>query len=268
MKTKLALLLLMAPIFLFGQMKREVLTYNGIQYLKYTPTTMAVKGAILYLHGISERGTDPTLIENNEIPKQLKAGLEVPYIVVAPQLPSSQGGWWANTTDPIIELMKTYKLDLHITGISLGGMAVATLVYSKPGLFKTAASVCGKLDAPDNPTAALMTTAMGLIPTIHYYDPTDVTISYGYGSIKAMCDQLKAQGKDVTLVLLTGSPSAHVIWPQAYATTQYWQWLASKVAPVTPPPTPTVSIDSQYRIGDDMYIVSGGQVFKVALTPN
>src|SRR4051812_7824317 len=92
MKTKLTLLLLIAPIFLFGQMKREVLNYNGIQYLKYTPTTMAVKGAILYLHGIGERGSDITLVERNEIPKQLKAGMEVPYIVVAPQLPSSLGG--------------------------------------------------------------------------------------------------------------------------------------------------------------------------------
>lgn len=267
MKTKLTLFLLMAPIFLFGQMKREVLTYNGVQYLKYTPTTMAIKGAILYLHGIGEKGTDPTLIENNEIPKQLKNGLEVPYIVVAPQLPSNQGGWWANTTDPIIAMMQTYKLDLHLTGISLGGMVIATLVYQKPGVFKTAASVCGKFDPPDNPTASLMITAMSKIPSIHYYDPTDVTIPYGYGSIKSMCDQLKTANADVTFITLTGNPSPHVIWPQAYATNQYWQWLASKVTPVAPPPA-TVAIDKQYRIGDDMFIESGGQVFKVALTPN
>jgi len=267
MKTKLTLFLLLAPMLLFGQMKREVLTYNGIQYLKYTPTTMAVKGAILYLHGIGEKGTDPTLIENNEIPKQLKNGLEVPYIVVAPQLPSNQGGWWANTTDPIISMMQTYNLNLHLTGISLGGMVIATLVYQKPGVFKTAASVCGKFDPPDNPTGALMITAMSKIPSIHYYDPTDVTIPYGYGSIKSMCDQLKAQSADVTFITLTGNPSPHVIWPQAYATNQYWQWLASKVTPTPPPPT-TVAIDKQYRIGDDMFIESGGQVFKVALTPN
>lgn len=258
MKTKLTLLLLIAPILLFGQMKREVLTYNGIQYLKYTPTTMAVKGAILYLHGIGERGTDPTLIERNEIPKQLKAGMEVPYIVVAPQLPSSLGGWYGNITYPIIDLMKTYGLDLHLTGISLGGMTVPSLVSEKPGVFKTASTVSGMVDGTVK--TAIFAEFMK-IPSVHYYDPTDNTIAYGYASVKDMCDQLKAKNADITLVLLTGG---HAIWPQAYLSTQYWAWLATKTAPVTT----TVAIDKQYRIGDDMFIESGGQIFKVALTPN
>src|SRR6188768_2103623 len=89
MKTIIIFLLVAMPALVFGQMKREVLTYNGTQYLKYTPTTMSVKGAILFLHGLGERGTNIALLENLEIPKQLKNGLEVPYIVVAPQLPSS-----------------------------------------------------------------------------------------------------------------------------------------------------------------------------------
>jgi predicted peptidase len=264
MKTTIIFLLVAMPALVFGQMKREVLQYNGIQYLKYTPTTMSVRGAILFLHGLGERGTNITLLENLEIPKQLKNGLEVPYIVVAPQLPSSMGGWYSNITYPIIEMMKTYNLDLHVTGLSLGAMTVPTLVSEKPGVFKTASTVCGKVEGS---IKAAILLEMGKIPSIHYYDPADVTISYGYSSVKNMVDELKLLGKDINLVLFKGSPNAHTIWPQAYATTQYWQWLASKTT-VTPPPVAAAPIDKQYRIGNDMFIESGGLIFKVPLLPN
>src|SRR6185312_15520966 len=148
---------------------------------------------------------------------------------------------------PIIDLMKTYNMPLHITGISLGAMVVPTLVNEKPGVFTTAASVCGQVDGTEK---TQIFAAISKIPSIHYYDPADVTIAYGYQSIKEMCDQLKASGSDITLVTLKGSPSAHIIWPQAYATTQYWQWLSLK----TTTTTPEVSIDKQYRIGEDMFI--------------
>ena len=117
-------------------MKREELNYNGIGYLKYTPTTTP-KGAVLFLTGIGERGSNLTLLENVEIPKQLKNGLEVPYIVVAPQLPSSYGGWYGNITNPIIDMMKGYGLDMHLTDLNLGTMSVPTIISEKPGVFKT-----------------------------------------------------------------------------------------------------------------------------------
>jgi predicted peptidase len=266
MKIIIIFLFVAMPALVFGQMKREVLQYNGIQYLKYTPTTMPVKGAILFLHGMGERGTNISLLENLEIPKQLKNGLEVPYIVVAPQLPSSMGGWWSNITYPIIEMMKTYNLDLHLTGLSLGAMSVPALISEKPGVFKTASTVCGKVEGSIRASILL---EMGKIPSIHYYDPADGTISYGYSSVKSMVDELKLLGKDINLVVLTGSPNAHTIWPQAYATTKYWQWLASKTsATPTPPPVATAPIDKQYRVGNEMFIESGGLIFKVILTPN
>jgi len=108
-------------------MKREELSYNGIKYLKYTPTTMPIRGAVLFLHGMGERGSNLALLENTEIPKQLKNGLEVPYIVVAPQLPSGYGGWYGNITGPIIEMMKGYGVDLHLAGLSLGGMSASVI---------------------------------------------------------------------------------------------------------------------------------------------
>jgi len=226
---RLTILLLLISVCSFAAMKREELSYNGIKYLKYTPTTMPIRGAVLFLHGLGERGTNLSLLENTEIPKQLKNGLEVPYIVVCPQLPSSYAGWYGNITYPIIDLMKTYNLDLHITGLSAGGMIIPTLVYEKMGTFKTAATICGQVDGT---IRNKILPEMGKIPSIHYYDPNDYTISYGYLSVKDMVETLKLQGKDIDLIKLTGSPNAHSIWPQAYQTTQYWKWLDSKTTTV------------------------------------
>lgn len=223
---KLIFILLLIPFVCFGQMKREELSYSGVKYLKYTPTTMPIKGAILHLSGMGERGSNLALLENTEIPKQLKNGLEVPYIVVCPQLPSSYNGWWSGITYPIIEMMKGYNLDLHIAGLSLGGMIIPTLVSEKPGTFKTAATVCGQVDGSKR-TAIFA--EMGKIASIHYYDPADYTIPYGYLSVKDMVDQLALQGKDIKMVTLTGSPGPHNIWYQAYQPNQYWAWLESKV---------------------------------------
>lgn len=213
-------------VSLVSGMKREVLTQNGVQYLKYTPTTLSIKGAVLFLHGMGEKGSDITKVENNDIPKQLKNGLEVPYIVIAPQLPSAMGGWWANTTGPIITMMKGYNLDLHITGLSLGAMDVPTIIGENPGVFKTVATVCGKID---NAYKAKIYAEIQKIPSIHYYDPTDGTIAYGYSSVKSMVDYFKPLGADINLVELKGSPNAHTIWPQAYLPANYWAWLDSKV---------------------------------------
>lgn len=264
MKAIIIFFLAAMPALVFGQMRREVLSYNNIQYLKYTPMTMPVRGAILFLHGMGERGSNITMLENLEIPKQLKNGLEVPYIVVAPQLPSSFGGWYSTITYPMVELMRTYGLDLHLTGLSLGAMTVPTLIYEKTGVFKTAATVCGFVDGT---MKTRIFAEMAKIPSIHYYDRNDQTIAYGYLSIKEMVDQLKPQGRDINLVLLTGSSGAHAIWGQAYATNQYWQWLDSKTGTASPPAT-TTPIDKQYRIGNEMYIESGGLTFKVPLTQN
>jgi predicted peptidase len=252
-------------MLMFAQMRREVLTYNGVQYLKYTPTTKPVKGAILFLHGMGERGSDVTLLERTEIPKLLKEGMEVPYIVVAPQLPANFGGWYGNITYPMVELVKSFGVDVHLTGLSLGAMTVPSLVAEKPGVFKTAATVCGFVDGSDATKKTAIFNEFRKIPSIHYYDPGDNTIAYGYLSIKEMTDKLKAEGKDIALVTWPGK--GHSIWDESYAANQYWAWLDTKTSAQPAPPS-TVTIDKQYRVGNDMFIESGGQVFKVALTPN
>lgn len=230
-------------------MKREVLNYNGIQYLKYSPTTMQVKGSVLFLHGIGERGTDITLVEHNEIPKQcLDPNFEVSYIVIAPQLPLNFGGWWESYTNPLVSLMKTQSGHKHLTGISLGGMRIEVILVENPGVFDSASSICGKNDVPimGQKYVDILTAELTRMPTIHYYDPADKTIQNGdgsgYVSIKAMCDQFAGKA-DITFVELSNPSNHHAIWPIAYQSGNFWKWLDSKVSPPPAPvPDPVVSM--------------------------
>ena|ERR1700748_3139454 len=221
-------------------MVRQALNYNGIPYLRYDPTSgTKPQAVIMYLHGQGEKGNDisdttSSIIEKNEIPKQMiTPGFEQPYIVIAPQLASNQGGWYANTTQPIVELCKTLGLDIYLCGLSLGSMVGPTLISDNPGVFKGLITVCGKMDISDPSKQTILYNELKRIPSIHYYDPADTTISYGYPSIKSMCDKAKANGSDCTLQLINLTSAHHNIWPIAYQVQNFWAWLSSKVsAPV------------------------------------
>ncbi len=224
-------------------MIRSALNYNGIPYLRYDPITNP-QAVILYLHGQGERGNDisdgtHSVIENNEIPKQMiTPRFEQPYIVIAPQLASSQGGWYANTTQPIVELCKTFGLDIYLCGLSLGSMVGPTLIADNPGVFKGLITVCGKDEVSDPTKVTTLYNELKRIPSIHYYDPLDTQIAYGYASIKDMCTKAKSNGSDCTLQLINLPPTAyhHAIWSTAYQVSNFWTWLASKVGPPIPKP--------------------------------
>lgn len=224
-----------------AQMIRQTLTYKGVNYLRYDPPkSTVVQGAILYLHGIGERGNtiaDLSLIERNEIPKQM-ASITVPYIVIAPQLPTALGGWYENVTNPMAELVGTLPGHHHITALSLGAMRVTIVVMENPGVFQSASTVCGKNDVSDAASITKVITEFDKMPSIHYYDPLDQTITNGYTSIKTLTDQLIQSKADCTLQLINMSGSDHhSIWSTAYQTQNFWMWLSTKVSP---PPAPVL----------------------------
>ena len=250
-------------------MKRESLIdkNSGIPYLKYTPQTLPIKGSILYLHGIGERGSDITLVEHNEIPKQMST-IEVPYIVIAPQLPLNQSGWWENFTNPMVALMKTMPGHKHLTGISLGGMRSTVILAENPGVFDSASTVCGTNDVPMMGQAFMrvLDTELTRIPTTHYYDPLDKTIENGsgYTSIKSMCDQYSGIA-DITFnnINLPG-PDHHSIWSIAYQQQNFWAWLDSKVSPLPAAvPDPVVS----WNLLNGILVGTTQSGKKVSITP-
>ena len=100
---------------------------------------------VLYLHGASHRGNDLEKLKQYGPPRMLAAGAELPYILIAPQLP--EGEIWSDAAALIglvDELSRTYPIDpdrLYVTGMSMGGRGAWYLAYRYPERFAAAAPV-------------------------------------------------------------------------------------------------------------------------------
>lgn len=145
------------------QMTRTIGKYGSEGNLMTYTSPEETKDVYLYLHGLGERGnTEAEMIsrlERNEIPALFKQGVVKPGVWICPQLKADKTSWGRNQLTPLFNILDTYKArgyDLHVTGLSLGGIGTyAAIQYAyeyngnKPGYFKTAASVCGKTATKD-----------------------------------------------------------------------------------------------------------------------
>lgn len=126
---------------------------------------------ILFLHGAGERGSDneAQLVHGGDLLASHENRTTYPAIIIAPQCPAeiywvdykrpSEAGekryfYPANAiTKPLAavkELVDDYiarglidKQNMHITGLSMGGIATFDLVFRYPNLFVTATPICG-----------------------------------------------------------------------------------------------------------------------------
>ena len=117
--------------------------------------------AVLFLHGMGERGTDGVVQTNVGIGPAIRANPErYPCIVVMPQCPpdslwSGQALEMAMAT--LEQTEKEYRTDRArtvLTGLSMGGFGTWTLGAQKPDRFCALLPVCGGGDPRDAQTLA------------------------------------------------------------------------------------------------------------------
>ncbi len=107
---------------------------------------------ILYLHGRSLRGSDLSLLTRYGLPRYLADGRDLPFIVVAPQLPDGQS--WTDTERMaalLEDVLARYPADLdrvYLTGYSMGGGGVWRLAKAHPEMFAAAAPMAALTPAP------------------------------------------------------------------------------------------------------------------------
>ncbi len=197
-------------------------TYNNLPYMEWKPVDNLPIGVILYLHGITEIGTNLDKLLVNDIPKQLKAGLEKEYIVICIQIPSGTA-FTKNQLLTAFHILDTYNLPRHVTGLSLGGMGTYAAVLNsyayngnQPGYFKTAAPIAGKTGILD------YTKYVGTAVKI-YHGTQDTTIKITPD--RNLFKYLRVNGIDV---LMKEYVAGHNVWQYAYKPDEYWNWLASK----------------------------------------
>jgi hypothetical protein len=111
---------------------------------------------VIFLHGIIEKGVSSSnlLIQESTIhtvdnvgpPKQVKLGHGFPFILLSPQLRNVHETWPDWYVVEVIEWAKeNLRVDeksIHITGLSLGGGGVFSVIEKHPELFASASPIC------------------------------------------------------------------------------------------------------------------------------
>lgn len=250
---------------------------NGGIYYEFIPPKAPI-GVVLCLTGTGQRTlTDYSLLDGIEPSKQFDNGLEVPFIVIvaAGNPKSNPVLWMRNDYNPFIEVCKSYKLPMHVNGLSLGAMCLEELITLHPGEFSSVASIAGLVNTFAWPTGSsseedLAMTEFKRIPSKFYYGTADKQINNGtgYTSMLAFSQLLQKQGADNQWQPYPGR--GHDIWPDAYK--DYWSWLVAKTTPLPPPPPPTTINDPvslSYYDGKQMvFVLASGKIIYTPIIPS
>ena len=193
-------------------------------YLLYLPKDYAETNKqwplILFLHGSGERGNDPTLINTCGLTKHLVKGMELPFIIVAPQCPKDRR--WIDQTDVLINLLddiiERYPVDqsrVYLTGLSMGGQGTWKLATDYPHRFAAIVPICGRGDT------VLARHRLTKMPVWVFHGAKDklVPISKSEEMVEAL---RQAGNKNVKF---TAYPNAnHDSWNRTYTNRQLYEW--------------------------------------------
>lgn len=105
---------------------------------------------MIFLHGSGEKGNGTSEVNRVLVhgpPKLVKNGRSFPFIIISPQLPSSQGGWPVSLVDELIARAKAaYHVDttrIYVTGLSMGGYGAWSYATSRPTVVAAIVPIAG-----------------------------------------------------------------------------------------------------------------------------
>ena len=132
---------------------------DTFKYLLYTPENATENmPLIVYLHGVSSKGDDISLLTTgDDLPKYFVGNQvkNVPAYILFPQLSSEYSDWLA-VKERLIELVndviKQYSIDetkVSLTGFSMGGTATWRIAVLYPDIFSCIAPLSGSIKTTD-----------------------------------------------------------------------------------------------------------------------
>ncbi|MCL6509448.1 MAG: prolyl oligopeptidase family serine peptidase [Anaerolineae bacterium] len=104
---------------------------------------------LVFLHGSREVGRDINRVRRAILPRLVEENPDFPFIVVSPQSPSLQNGWYPSldAIEALLdELQATLAIDpdrIYLTGLSMGGYGAWALAMDDPDRFAAIAPVVG-----------------------------------------------------------------------------------------------------------------------------
>lgn len=122
-----------------------------LDYLLYLPPNYKSQAAwpmILFLHGVSDRGSDVEQVKRTGLPSLIEKGQSFPFIIVSPQCPAGDAWVWKleALSALIDEVASQYKVDpdrIYVTGLSMGGFGSWALAAYSPERFAAIVPICG-----------------------------------------------------------------------------------------------------------------------------
>lgn len=191
-----------------------------LDYLLYEPPTNALRadGAplLLFLHGMGERGSDLALVKRNGPPREIEAGRELPFWVVAPQCPD-QKYWEADSLLALLDrVCAEQAVDtsrVYLTGLSMGGFGTWALGGLAPQRFAAIAPVCA-------PFVWLNSTDFVDIPVWCFHGALDTVVPVG-DSVE-MVSRLRNAGATVRFTVYPDAE--HDCWTETYRGTELYDW--------------------------------------------
>ncbi|GIV85483.1 MAG: hypothetical protein KatS3mg052_2490 [Candidatus Roseilinea sp.] len=125
-----------------------------LNYLLFVPASygrdpQAKWPLLVFLHGSREVGRDISRLRRAILPQIVEENPEFPFIVVSPQSPTRQHGWYPSldAIEALLDMLQTeLAVDpdrIYLTGLSMGGYGAWALAMDAPDRFAAIAPVVG-----------------------------------------------------------------------------------------------------------------------------
>lgn len=203
-------------------LKKMIQKSVELNYLLYLPPDYDENKKyplILSLHGAGQRGDNVELVREDGIPKILDQGMDIPFIVLSPQIKPTS--FWTPEKDSLMalldEICANYAVDLnriYLTGFSLGGYGVWELSTLFPERFAAVVPICG---------GGLPEKAHKIkdIPVWAVHGEKDENVSV-QKSIE-MVNALKSCGGNIRFTKY--QDAGHNVWDRTYSSPEFYKWL-------------------------------------------
>lgn len=198
---------------------------------------------ILFLHGAGERGNDneAQLVHGGNLLASYENRTNYPAIIIAPQCPAET--YWVDYKRPSAEGEKRYfypsntitkplaavkelvdsyiskglidKNNMHIAGLSMGGIGTFDLVFRYPDMFVTATPICGGV----NTQRAEKFRGKTIFRIFHGADDSVVDVKFSRDAYAA----LQKAGAKVSYKEYPGVN--HNSWDNAFAEPDFVSWM-------------------------------------------
>lgn len=208
-------------------LKKQIIKEIEYNYLLILPDDYENKDKwplIIYLHGRCDRGNDLNILYNNGIPKIIKNGLKLPFIILAPQCKNTS--FWGleidNLNGLIQEIIVKEKIDknrVFVTGFSMGGYAAWMLADNNPNSIKGIIPVCGGVPDEAGYPERLNKLKEKSIWIFHGLKDDIVPIK----EANLIIDYYDSIGKKINITIYNDKD--HNIWDETYKNEELYKWM-------------------------------------------